>query len=68
MDSALRPAYHSSLSALSSYVGPAAMRGLGGEIEAGHRSAPARAARPLLRFNTGSQPSHGAARRDERFG
>jgi hypothetical protein len=50
-------------------VGLAAMRGVGGEIEAGHRSAPAGAARPLLRFNAGSQPSHhGAARHDERFG
>ncbi len=44
------------------------MRGVGGEIEAGHRSAPARAARPLLCFNTGSKPSRGTARPDKRAG
>ena len=53
-------------------VGLAAMRGVGGEIEAGHRSAPAGAARPLLCFNTGSKPSRGTAvhtaRTDKRFG
>ena len=59
----------------SSNVGPVAMRDAGGEIEADHHTAPARAAHSLrctrLRIYTGSRPSWpscGPARPHEHFG